>query len=148
MGWASNPMQREMVLGRCVSDSQRDRAGSEGSPAHTQCPSPGITCACPELGILLAPSLLAPGCLGIQTTAADIRQTCVTETWAFSRLCDGHQGDAGYKDECTKSSPASKSFCSLGPCSFTSKHSLKHLRCQALCWALQVTIGVGHVNKR
>lgn len=97
-GWDRKPMWRKMVLGRCLSDSQRDGAGSEGRPASTQCPSLSITVSAshlrntPELGVLLTPSSPSPfpGCLGTHTTAADICQMCITETSAFSKLCDGH----------------------------------------------------------
>lgn len=58
----------------------------------------------PERGIL-TPSPLAPRCLGTHTAATAIHQTCVLETLALFKLCDGHQGNLGHKIKARTSLP-------------------------------------------
>lgn len=83
---------------------QRDRAGSEGSSAHTPYPGlrsvgalgPGMP---PELGILLPLSSLVPDVLEPIDLQQPFSKRVSQRPWHCSRLCDGHQRDSGHKDK-------------------------------------------------
>lgn len=139
-GWARNPMQRERMPGRCLSDSQRE--AQSASSAAVSVPHVLVENLDFSLPLPLWPQeVLEP---------IQLQQTFTKHV--LQRL--GHfQGSVMGTQEIHNTkmniqvSLASRSFCSLDACSFTSKHLLKLLRCQALCWVLWVKTGVRHVNR-
>lgn len=79
--------------GQCLSDSRKDREGCEGSPAHAQCPSPGITCMRGQT-VLQNLEFSAP----LPFWPQDVLEPVGLKQ---SFACGGHQGDAGHKDGST-----------------------------------------------